>query len=268
MVQKALGTFLKHAAFCVDIYRLREVQVSTMFTQARTRALILSAPLLLGLIAVAVPARAELITGSRYTAAYSSYDSFFWFYRYNMDFNGTTALAQVQIEFAFDSSVQKSDTEKASWKADMESAIEGKWNNQHSFEYDGVTITSAVDVAYDRPFNQTVRVMPGTGPTTMTTWYWDQIDMASAHEFGHMIGLYDEYWGGALSPDHFLDYSALMGSTSGTPAMPDRYYQPFVDFVVSLQVPEPTTTSMIISAALTGLALLRRKSKQRLSQRA
>ena len=243
-----------------------------MFTQTRRSGPVVAALLLLGLIAAAAPVRAELITGSdyvnesRYTAAYSGYGPFSWFYRYAVGFDGTTVAAEVQIELAFDSSVQKSDQEKADWKADMESAIEGKWNNQYTFEYDGVTIDSAVDVAYDGPFNQTVYVMPGTGPTKMTTWYWGQSGMASAHEFGHMIGLYDEYWGGALSPDHFLDTTALMGTISGTPAMPDRYYQPFVDFAVSLQIPEPATTTMLISAVLTGLALLRRKIKQRLSQ--
>ena len=145
----------------------------------------------------------------------------------------------------------------------MEIAIEEQWNNKHTFDYGGETITSVVDVTYDGPYDQTVNVDPGNGGADMLNWYWDQTGTVSAHEVGHMLGLYDEYWGGALNWLEFVDYTALMGSVSGTPAMPDRYYQPFVDFVVSLQIPEPATTTMIISGVLTGLAVLLGRRKPR-----
>lgn len=247
---------------------LQEVQRSIMFAQTRKSGRIVAAILLLGLIATAAPVRAELITGSDYvdgirqTAAYDNnkYGPYWWQYGYTINFDGTVVEADVQINFVFDSGLDSmTPQQKAVWKADAATAIEAKWNDEHSFEYDGVTINSVVDVAYDGPFDRTVIVMAGDDRADLSTWYWDQRSNVSAHEFGHMLGLYDEYWGGALNPDHFLDTAALMGTVSGTPAMPDRYYQPFVDFVHELQqIPEPATTTMIVSGVLMGLALLRR----------
>ena len=240
-----------------------------MFTQARKIGPFIAGIVLLSLIAMAAPARAELITGSEYvsgfrsTAAYdnSQWGPYYWDFGYTMGFDGTTVTADVPIALFFHRDVPADDQAKSDWKTAMENAIEAKWNNQHTFEYDGVTITSVVDVRYHSDSIQSVIVKPGSGATDLNTWYWAQTGMTSAHEFGHMIGLYDEYWGGALNPAHFVDTGSLMGTVSGDPAMPDRYYQPFVDFVVALQVPEPATTTMIISCVLAILTLLRPRRK-------
>jgi hypothetical protein len=64
----------------------------------------------------------------------------------------------------------------------------------------------------------------------MTNWYtdspsgWsnDYQDEIAAHEFGHMIGLYDEYSGGAVNPDGFTTTGALMADLG---PVHERYYE-------------------------------------------
>ena len=44
-------------------------------------------------------------------------------------------------------------------------------------------------------------------------WYVNSPPTIIAHEIGHMIGAYDEYRGGALSPDQpLIDTNSIMGS--------------------------------------------------------
>lgn len=255
-----------------------------MFTHTHRSGRIVAAILLFGLIAA--PVKAELITGAeevnlwRYAPTYfkdldddgkvEEYGGFFWNYKYAIDFDRATVTASVRIDFQFTGfNPVLTPTQQAIWIAGAETAIEEKWNNKHTFVYDNVSIDAVVDVKSDGPLGelyQRVDVRPDNGRANMLNWFWDQDEggqNVSAHEFGHMLGLYDEYWTGALNKFQFVDYTALMGKTGGDPLMPPRYYQLFEDFVVSLQIPEPAVTTMIISGMLTGLALLRRKRKQR-----
>ena len=80
--------------------------------------------------------------------------------------------------------------------------------------------------------DQTVNVVYATGRDNMTTWYTDLSgwgnsyqDEAAAHEYGHMLGLYDEYSGGATDPTTHQVTSYLMGTLDGTVA---QYYYNFV----------------------------------------
>ncbi len=111
----------------------------------------------------------------------------------------------------------------------------------------------------------------------MENWHLGDSGMVSAHEFGHMLGLFDEYWGGAVDDtvNPLLDSGALMGSVSQDAKMRDRYYQQYLDFVKELnpnpqygfqlsEVPEPSQIAMMFTiAVLGGLACRRGRSAVR-----
>ncbi|MBL8483466.1 MAG: hypothetical protein JNJ60_14810, partial [Rhodocyclaceae bacterium] len=92
-----------------------------------------------------------------------------------------------------------------------EHGIERVWSNRYDviddqgFRYPLIFDVSFVNGAAD----QTVTVHSGTGRTNMSNWYtsmpggWpdDRQGEIAAHEFGHMVGLFDEYAGGALDPN-------------------------------------------------------------------
>jgi hypothetical protein len=91
-----------------------------------------------------------------------------------------------------------------------EQGIEGIWSNRYDIS-DGIyTYPIVFDVNFvDGTADQLVTVHSGTGRSNMTNWYpdhpggWDNSyhDEIAAHEFGHMLGLYDEYAGGAVNPN-------------------------------------------------------------------
>lgn len=93
----------------------------------------------------------------------------------------------------------------------------------------------------------------------MKNWYLDDIDarpMIAAHEFGHMLGLWDEYLGGWTDPSGKFpanDPTSVMGQTMMTPYA--RHYEDFRSwlagkdasetFTISAVIPEPATLSFL-----------------------
>ena len=78
--------------------------------------------------------------------------------------------------------------------------------------------------------DHTVNVNNGSGAVNLVEWYTDnpsnngyskQGDIA-AHEFGHMLGLFDEYSAGALGPTGLIRANSIMGQNTSTPHI-DHY---------------------------------------------
>ena len=73
--------------------------------------------------------------------------------------------------------------------------------------------------------DHTVTVIKGNGNVNLTRWYtgkpsghpFSRQGVIAAHEFGHMIGLFDEYDGGALNPDGFIRADSIMGQNLSSP---------------------------------------------------
>ncbi|MGB3691679.1 MAG: hypothetical protein WA865_14180 [Spirulinaceae cyanobacterium] len=91
-----------------------------------------------------------------------------------------------------------------------EEGIENTWGNT----YDIIDGNFAYPLLFDVNFvnedaDQVVTIHAEAGHTNMTNWFLDLSsswgeeyhDEIAAHEFGHMLGLYDEYEGGAVNPD-------------------------------------------------------------------
>ena len=100
----------------------------------------------------------------------------------------------------------------------------------------------------------------------MTLWDTADTGRVAAHEYGHVVGNYDEYSGGALDPsDPIIDTTGLMGWTGLGTVTYARHYEPVVDWLEGqytsavlevVPVPEPATLGLML---LGGLAVLSRR---------
>ena len=116
---------------------------------------------------------------------------FAWTVNYDLGFLSSVFLATIRIKLI-------GDTASASVRTTWETGIETIWNNKVFFS-DG---TQLYTVQINADFvssgqNQTVTVHDASGRDTMTHWHTiPQGGVVAAHEFGHMLGNYDEYAGG------------------------------------------------------------------------
>ncbi|NES69112.1 MAG: hypothetical protein F6K24_29710, partial [Okeania sp. SIO2D1] len=218
---------------------------------------------------------------------------FGWEYQYNWDFIDREMRISLDIELIGD--------DPGNWVNVWEEGIEGIWSNRYDI-FDGYhTYPIVFDVEFiDRNADYTVTVHSESGRTNMTNWYldrpagWDNSyhDEIAAHEFGHMLGLYDEYEGGAVNPNISPNIftNSLMADLG--PTQPRHYQEilwllqnetsrdlslafsplwsypmnpPIPDFhdheeLASSSVPEPTLVLALFSTTVFGFSLL---SKQK-----
>lgn len=198
----------------------------------------------------------EHVSGHRSSGIYG------WDYSYDIGYFDNTIKVDIDVKLV---GADPGSTLRDTWS----SWIEGLWSTTSlsvpiSFKVDWVTTGE----------DQTVNVVAGNGHTNMTTWYTDDPagwgygfqGRVAAHEYGHMLSLYDEYPGGAVDPvTKLTDTGGLMDTPEGNPL--DYYYAPFLNWYAAKEaqispVPEPETYAMMLAGlALMGAVGRRRRQK-------
>jgi PKD repeat protein len=142
---------------------------------------------------------------------------FGWTSGYDISFVGQTLYIEINIQLVGD---DPGDALRQQW----EEGIEDIWSNSYDI-VDGIyTYPIEVEVNWvDADPHHVVTVHSELGRANMLNWYteshWGQEyqDEIAAHEAGHMLGLYDEYEGGALDPDTlFTTTDSLMADLGPT----------------------------------------------------
>lgn len=91
--------------------------------------------------------------------------------------------------------VSQTDIEKLKYEAEV--AIEGAWNHKRRLKGAGHDIQMTFDVQFVEAGGNPchiVYVLPGEGRSSTEEWYLGDWDLSyTAHEFGHYMGLDDEY---------------------------------------------------------------------------
>jgi PEP-CTERM motif-containing protein len=224
--------------------------------------------------AAALSIGSEFVTGTESTPAYTvggtTYGPFELNFSYVRSFDGTRVAKDVQINFVFDAALGYNAAQQAAYRATVEANAEGIWNNKYLI-VDTATnsvFPVVVDLTTSGPrFDQSVAVHPGLGPTNALNWFVTNTAQVNAHEFGHLLGLYDEYIGGGIDrfPNPTLSDTGLMGlgALLETPEMLPRYYDEYLGYISTLNpdhtfrldpVPEPST--IILVSLGSGITLL------------
>ncbi len=206
--------------------------------------------------------KASLISdiSSETISEYVNVASFDWYSGYDIAFINQDLTIDVDVYF-------KGDTPSQTRKDIWEKGIEQIWNNAFdifdgSFFYD---VSINVDWVQSWELSHhSVEFFNTTGRASLTKWYKDDSGIVAAHEFGHMLGLLDEYPGGAskiIRPDsimgqnltnphadHFDAFADWLSLKSGISTLSmiadtgDHHYD------LSTPVPTPSTLSLFVIA--------------------
>lgn len=174
---------------------------------------------------------------------------------YFIEYTDNKLRIHSEIQFTLTEGV--SEEELVTLKSVWEMGIENLWNSKYEILKDNeYVIPILIDVTFDGPtFNHTVTVKPGAGRANEHEWYVSDSGLVAAHEFGHMLGLFDEYVGGATDPaGEIIDATSIMGSVEEGARPYARHYEGFRAWLASKdpsqtfvlrEIPEPSTMLLI-----------------------
>jgi hypothetical protein len=161
----------------------------------------------------------------------STKNGFSWRSSYDITFQDNTLVVCVAIRLIATGGVTM--LELNGVKRRWEKAIEGTWSHQFSVRTSsGRGYPIVVDVAFKGPrFHHDVIVRPGGGKSDELNWNILDRPAVVAHEFGHMVGAFDEYEGGALdAQSRMIDATSIMTSNPTAGVTYERHYRPFLEW--------------------------------------
>lgn len=150
---------------------------------------------------------------------------FTWKYSFDVALQKDRIQVRVAVNLVR-SGVTKVELERVtpSWK----SAIERKWSNRFALvTAEGERYPILVAAQFRGPdFNHDVIVRPDKGHTDELNWHLRNNPALISHEFGHMLGAFDEYPMGALDPvQPIIDDASVMSSALNDGQTYARHYR-------------------------------------------
>lgn len=146
------------------------------------------------------------------SASHKADNNFAWKSKFSYELTPSALVVYTRISVlpVDEIRVPRLEAVKGQWHQDIHS----KWNNRFQLSYpDGRTIPIRFSIKFT-PINPDHKVLVRRGMSAnQHNWTTDMPAEAASHEFGHMLGAYDEYRAGALSLDHpLIDRNSIMGS--------------------------------------------------------
>jgi hypothetical protein len=182
-----------------------------------------------------IDARAALRAVSRETVTgrISAKNGFSWPYGFDIEFYGGQVTVNASIRLIAAGGVTQPDLDRVKpiWKKRIESA----WSRRFALTTaNGTAYPIVVSVTFDGPrWHHAVIVRPGGGRSDALHWNLMNSSDVVAHEFGHMIGAFDEYQRGALAPQSVIDSTSIMTSNPLRGMTYPRHYKRICDWFVS-----------------------------------
>jgi hypothetical protein len=147
----------------------------------------------------------------------------------------TACTLQVTVRIRLNPDADVTAAELAGLQATWEQGIEQRWSNRFEIiRSSGDCACSRYAVTFDVQFvtsneHHTVRVRRGPARSNMTTWDTADDAGAASHEFGHMLGLPDEYADPSCPDRVVATDNSIMRTNGGDPM--NRHYQPLAVWI-------------------------------------
>jgi len=153
-------------------------------------------------------------------------NGFSWHYGFDIELKQQAIIVSVAINLIPSSGVSRVELSriKPIWKK----GIEEVWDNKYALKTkSGERYPIVVKVRFRGPkFHHSVIVRPGKGYSDELNWNLRDTGQVVAHEFGHMLGAFDEYKRGANDPNNpVIDKTSIMTSNPKTGKSYGRHLQ-------------------------------------------
>jgi hypothetical protein len=142
-------------------------------------------------------------------------------------------------------------------KQTWESGIESTWSNRFAVTLpSGRHLPILVDAIFRGPnFHHDIIVRSGKAGSDVLNWNITDTPAIAAHEFGHLLGVFDEYEGGALSPEtNLIDTTSIMTSNPRKGQVYARHYLDILDWFKTRTHNPNVTLSVIKKNNLTTIS--------------
>lgn len=140
-----------------------------------------------------------------------SKDQFKWNSEFTYQFHDGNLKVKIRISAVANSRIKGRNI--AQLKQQWEKIIEDTWNNKlvlSNLENEAVPIIFDAIFTHVNPNHRVI--IKNSGGIDQHGWTINMLPQAAAHEFGHMLGAYDEYKEGASSPLTKIDGTSIMGA--------------------------------------------------------